>query len=901
MSRQIQDIPAGEVFDFLHSRPEGLSPAEVAERLREVGPNAIETRRQYQWLGSLGRQFTNFFTILLYIAASLCFVADRVQPGESMDILGWALLGVAVLNGLFGFIQEYRAERAMDELRKLLPQRVTVQRAGREETIAVEQLVPGDVLKIAEGDRISADGRLIDCLDLMVNNAPLTGESRPMRLSAAPREMHDNQAVNLLLAGCTVQQGRGTGVVYATGHRTEFGKIATLSQDVRRKISPLEREVASMVRILTAIAVITGVVFFAYGIFVGISPWINMVFMIGIIVALVPEGLLPTLTLSLAMGSLRMARRNVLVKGLNAVEALGAVHVICTDKTGTLTLNQMSVTNVADPIVGADMAGGMRREALALALVASDVRHSQTGFSGDPLDVAVAEAYAKSGGAFDSVNDATIRRYSFNLQKRRSAGIARRDDKVLFCVKGAWESLRPLIARIEAPGEPAPVAANETRLAQAEKIVHRLAAEGCRVLALAWVELETAPDAAAAQELFERGLTLKGFLGAEDPLRPEVPAAVEQCHRAGIRVTMVTGDHPRTAEAIARKAGIVPAGADAAVLTGDDLEILRKTELTEHLRQGIHVFARTTPEQKWKIGAALHDLDLVVAMTGDGVNDAPALRAADVGIAMGRSGTDVAREAAQVILLDDNFASIVKGIEEGRAIFGNIRKFTCYVLASNGPEIVPYLTYMVLPVPLALTIIQILSIDLGTDIVPAIGLGQEKPDPDTLEQPPRDRRERLLNWPLVIHSYLFLGVIEAGFAMFLFFWVLVQGGWSYGADLPAQDSLYRAATGITLSSIILMQIGNLIGRRSRFGTGFDRDILRNPLIVAGIAIEIVFSWAVLYFPPVSDILGTGPVDPAVYAVAWLGPLLIYGLDYGRKRIARAWRRTGTAPIFVMER
>ena len=901
MNRQIQDIPVEQVFAALHSRAEGLAPNEVAERLREVGFNAIETRRRFQWVGGLVRQFTNFFTVLLYIAAALCLVADKIQPGESMNVLGFALLGVAILNGLFGFLQEYRAERAMEALRKLLPQQVMVRRGGRDETIAAEQLVPGDVVKVAEGDRIPADGRLVESLDLVVNNAPLTGESRPVRLAAAPRRAGENGTVNLLLAGCTVRQGRGTAVVYATGHRTEFGKIATLSHDVQRKASPLEREVAHMVRVLTFIAVVTGAVFFVYGVFAGLSLVTNLVFMVGIIVALVPEGLLPTLTLSLAMGSLRMARRNVLVKGLNAVEALGAVHVICTDKTGTLTLNQMSIAAVADPVSGGDMTGAARHQALAFALVASDVRRSAKGLSGDPLDLAVAEAFAQAGDTFESVNAAMVRRYSFNVQKRRSAGVVRRDGKVLFCVKGAWESLRPLIVRIELPDGAAPIAADEAGLAQAEDIVRRLAAKGCRVLALAYAELDAPPDPDTLQETFERGLILKGFLGAEDPLRPEVPAAVARCHRAGIQVVMVTGDHPRTAEAIARKAGIVPAGASASVLTGDDLEWLRKTELAERLHAGVHVFARTTPEQKWKIVSAFHDLDRVVAMTGDGVNDAPALRAADVGIAMGKSGTDVAREAAQVILLDDNFASIVHGVEEGRAIFGNMRKFTDYVLASNGPEITPYLVYMVLPVPLALTIIQILSIDLGTDIAPAIGLGQEKPDPETMEQPPRDRTQSILSWPLIVHSYLFIGLIESAFAMALFFWVLVQGGWSYGSDLPAHDALYRSATGITLSSIILMQVGNLIGRRSRFGSGFDRGLWQNFLIMGGIVFEIALSWAILYFPPIAGVLGTGPVDPTVYAAAWLGPFLVFGLDYGRKKLALAWRRTGRIPALIMER
>jgi sodium/potassium-transporting ATPase subunit alpha len=359
---------------------------------------------------------------------------------------------------------------------------------------------------------------------------------------------------------------------------------------------------------------------------------------------------------------------------------------------------------------------------------------------------------------------------------------------------------------------------------------------------------------------------------------------------------MITGDHPDTAQAVARRIGILAEDSppEGCRLTGDDLAKLRERELVERLRQGACVFARTTPEQKMKIVAALHELDLVVAVTGDGVNDAPALKAADVGIAMGNSGTDVAREAAQVILLDDNFASIVAGVEQGRTIFTNIRKFTNYVLVSNGPEILPYLIYMLFPVPLALTVIQILAIDLGTDIIPSMALGQEPPEPDTMERPPRDRDQGLLSLPLIAHSYLFLGLIEAAFALSLFFWVLVDGGWTYGQDLATNDSLYRSATGITLSAIILMQIGNLFGRRSRYGTGIDIDALRNPLLIAGVGFEIVFSWAILYFPPLGAVLGTGPVAIEVYVIAWAGPPLIFLLDYLRKRIAKAWQDR-TAP------
>lgn len=893
--RQIQNISPAQVCIFLHSRESGLRPDEVTNRLAEVGFNTLDKEKRLVWLKNLGRQFTNFFSILLDISALICFIADYAQPGEGMNILGWALLGVSILNAMFSFVQEYRAERAMEELQKFLPRHVVVRRDGQEIEVLAEQLVPGDILIIREGDKVPADARLIETQNLVVNNAPLTGEARPVHLVSDAQDSVMTESTNVAFAGCTVIKGHGLAVVFATGSRTEFGKIATLSHGVKRAPSPLERETAHMVRVLTIIAVIMGTIFFTYGVLNDRPLWINLVFMMGIIVANVPEGLLPTFTLSLAMGSVRMAKRNVLVKSLNAVEALGAVHVICTDKTGTLTHNIMSVTSLRDCITGMEMKNDDALLMLEKALIASDVHESTPGqLSGDPLDVAVAEAFSKAGGDIAKVNLATIKRFSFDEQKRRSAGIANLDGKNIYCVKGAWETLAPLILSVANPENGQTEKMNVERMGQTEAVVHRMTSVGQRVIALAYVNLPNDPDDTLEQEYFEKNLVLLGFIGAGDPIREEVPGAVAQCHSAGISVVMITGDHPETAEAIARSVGIVSADAPngSTTITGSELAQISRLDLVERIKKGVNVFARTTPEQKWKVVSAFHELGKVVAVTGDGVNDAPALKAADVGIAMGKSGTDVAREAAQVILLDDNFASIVNGIAEGRTIFNNIRKFTNYVLVSNGPEIIPYIIFMLLPVPLALTVIQILAIDLGTDIIPSMGLGQEKPDPDVMQQPPRDRHQALLTWPLIAHSYLFLGLIEAAFALSLFFWVLFDGGWVYGAEIGANNPLYMSATGITLSSIILMQIGNLVGRRSRTKSGLTKDFFANPLLVGGVVFEMIFAWGILYYPPLARVLGTGPVDVNIYAVAWVGPILIFAVDYLRKKILSYLRENG---------
>ncbi len=889
---QIQNLMPDEVFDVLGSGADGLSAGEAASRAKTLGRNSIEVADNLWWLRSLGRQFTNFFTILLDISAAICFFAEYIQPGEGMALLGWALLGVSILNALFSFFQEFRAERAMEELRKYLPHRVSIRRDGKETEVDAEDLVPGDVIQVREGDRIPADARIVECHDLSVSNAPLTGESNPLTLSEEASNKPLTEAENLLFAGCTVLRGSGRAVVFATGFRSQFGRIAMLSQGIRRKASPLERATGQMVRVLTVIAVAMGLTFFAYGVVTDKSLWVNLVFMMGIIVANVPEGLLPTFTLSLAMGSLRMAKRNVLVKSLNAVETLGSVHVICTDKTGTLTLNRLEVVRVTAPASPDPAADNMETGILDAAIGASDLTQTETGFSGDPLDVAIAARIKTIGGDPAAMLATQVRHFAFDAAARQAGSVLAKGNQHRLVVKGAWEALRPHVAACATGAPEGATPADAKALAACDDTVSDLARQGFRVIAVGAKNLETAPGTKTALPEIEGGLTLLGFICLEDPLRPEVPDAVAKCQSVGIRTVMITGDHPQTAEAIARRAGMIPADAQpgTTVVTGNELEKMREEDVAGRFEKGAAVFARTTPEQKMKIVSALHRRDLVIAMTGDGVNDAPALKSADVGVAMGKDGTDVAREAAQVILLDDNFASIVAGIEEGRTIFANIRKFTNYVLVSNGPEIIPYLLYMLFPVPLALTVIQILSIDLGTDIVPSMALGQEKPDAQVMKEKPRSRRQGLLTWPVIAHSYGFLGLIEAAFSISLFFWVLFDGGWTWGAPLDAKDPLYHAATGIALSSIILMQIGNLFGRRSRYGSGLDLDAFKNRLIVFGVLFEIVFSWSILYVPWVGAVLGTGPVATEVYMVAWLGVPLIFGLDYIRKRVA--WRLAG---------
>ncbi|MBW7852442.1 MAG: cation-transporting P-type ATPase [Rhodospirillales bacterium] len=865
---RIHEFTAEEALASLSTGPGGLDSKEAARRLAEYGENRVERVEATHWAWRLLGEFTHFFALVLWAAAGLAAFAEYQRPGEGMGTLAVAILFVIVINGLFSFWQEYRSERAVLALRGLLPHTVKTLRDGRLMDVAAEALVPGDVVLVQDGDAVPADARILEAVGLQVSLAAITGESQPAGRDARPsHERELSTARNVLLAGTAVMAGEARAVVFATGMHTLLGEIAHLTQTGGPTLSPLQREVVRLSRIVAALAVGLGAVFFAIGQALGMTHWHNTMFAIGIVVANVPEGLLPTVTLALAMAAQRLARRKVLVRHLASVEALGSATVICTDKTGTLTENRMAVRAIVvggerydDPATA--LAGGMVAERLfetaAHCHTLKEIAAGGTArLSGDAMELALV-AMARAVG--EPAPLPRIDEVPFDPDRKRLSTLHRKGGELVLFTKGALETVLPLCGAVATVHGEVPMtrAERETYL-EAEG---ELAAAGLRVLAFA---SRTGVAENYRREELEQGLTMIGLVGIEDPPRPEVSAAVSRCRRAGIRVIMVTGDHPHTARAIAARIGLASA---PVIVTGEQLERMSRTQLQLCLDAPELIFARTRADHKRRIVVALQAKGEVVAVTGDGVNDAPALRKADVGIAMGLAGTDVAREAADMILLDDNFASIVMAVEEGRAVFDNIRKFMTYILTSNIPEIVPYLAFALFDVPLALTVVQILAVDLGTDMLPAIALAAERPDSEVMDRPPRRRNQRLLDGPLLARAYLWLGPQQTVAAMTAFFLVLAGGGWHYGRELATTDSLYLQATTACLGAIVVMQVANLFLCRSPTRSLFAQGLASNPWLLAGIGFELALTAAIVYTPLGNVMFGTVPLP----ASAWVGVL-----------------------------
>jgi magnesium-transporting ATPase (P-type) len=846
----------------------GLSSARAAERLREIGPNALpEPPRTPVWR-QLVAQLTHFFAAMLWVAGGLAIIGGLPE-------LGIAIFIVIVVNALFAFAQEYRAEQAAARLKSLLPLQVMVVRDGSPLLIDVEGVVPDDLVMLTDGDRVAADMVCVESHGLLVDTSTLTGESVPDSIGV------DDE----LRAGTFVVEGEGRAVVTATGASTDFARIAVLTQGTERPDTPLTRELHRLVRTIALIAVAAGGGFFLLTLFLDTPPSDGFVFAIGITVALVPEGLLPTVTLSLAIGAQRMADQHALVRRLESVETLGSTTFICTDKTGTLTQNRMRIVEIWMPQGRVRRAGtGYAPEGeiadltddlrAPLTLLATTARGCSRGravrtedgdwtSSGDPMEAAIDSLAIQLTGVPLDMVPATAR-FAFDPRRRRSSVV--QDGRVL--VKGAPDAVIER-CRITAGDE-----------ATTRAVMTELSDRGLRVLAVA--TRTVARDTPATADDAEADLELLGLLGFEDPPRLEARDALAACRRAGISVAMITGDSALTAQAIADETGLRPP--DGLVLKGTDLpdDIQLLGALVD--RDGV-VIARVTPEDKLRIARALRARGHVVAMTGDGVNDGPALREADIGIAMGASGSDVAREAADLVLLDDNFATIVAAVEQGRATFANARRFLTYHLTDNVAELTPFVIWAMSGgrFPLAIGVLQVLALDIGTDTLSAAALGSEPAGTNVMSQPPSSGR--LLDRTVATRAFGVIGPTEALFEMTAFVVALLISGWSLGATFPTGPAL-SAASGAAFLSVIVGQAANAFACRSTRRPAWALGWFSNRFLVIAVAVGVSFGMAMIAIPAAADLLGQQWPPAAAWIVILASAPAVVLVDWAWKRVRR---------------
>ncbi|WP_093347123.1 cation-translocating P-type ATPase [Saccharopolyspora kobensis] len=845
----------------------GLTAREAQRRLEVHGPNALALREAQQWPVALLKQLSHPLALLLWVAAVLAWIAGTRE-------LAWAIVAVVVLNAALAFWQEEQAEHAVEALGEYLPQHSEVRRDGRVSSVLAADLVPGDVLLLGEGDRVPADARLLSGA-LEIDASALTGESSPVERAAdlPDTALRPVDSPVLVFSGTVCTGGAAEAVVHATGRHTELGRIAALSARVRLAESPLEHQVRRVAWLIAAVATGAAVVFLPLGVLAGLSWTQAFLFAIGLLVANVPEGLLPTITLALAAGVRGMARRGALVKRLSAVETLGSTAVICTDKTGTLTRNVMRVAEARDGLGSLTSAD----PALTTALARCTTADPRAGI-GDPMELALL-VFAESSGlrlAPETRDSQRIRLFRFDPHLKRMTTVDRVGDGYRANVKGAPEELltRCTSALSDAGAEQTLTDRERARLAA---VVDGMADRGLRVLAVAGRAFDHPPEDRA---VVESQLCLLGVVGLIDPPRAEVAAAVAACHSAGIRVHVATGDNGRTAAAIAQQVGI---GADH-VVDGPALDAMPETDLDALLTSGQEiVFCRAAPESKLRIADALHHCGQVVAMTGDGVNDAPALRRADLGVAMGARGTDVAREAATIVLTDDNFATIVSGVEEGRRVYDNVRKFILYIFAHAVPEVLPFLLFALSggAVPLPLTVLQILAIDLGTETLPALALGRERAEPGLMSRPPRQRTESVVTGRLLLRAWGIMGVVSGILVLLGFFAVLLAAGWRPGADVvgdPVLHHAYLQATTVTFLGVVFCQIGTAMASRTQYAALRDVGVTSNKLLLGGCAFELAFAAAIVYLPALQAVFGTAPPPAWAFALLAPFPVLVWAAD-----------------------
>jgi Ca2+-transporting ATPase len=854
---------------LLETSTAGLGTAEAGRRLAAHGPNAIVEGRRRSWPALLAAQFLDVPILVLLGAA---FIAGLI--GDPVDTI--VILAIVVLNAVIGFSQEYRAERALAALKAMAASSAVAMRDGRLTMVPAAELVPGDIVLVDAGRIVPADLRLIEAASLRTNEAALTGESLPVDKATDTLEAADlaiGERSNLLHKGTYVTRGRAVGVVIATGMGTEFGRIAALLRDVRAVQTPLQQRLGRLGRNLAALVIVICAIVFATGVLRG-ELWLPMLMTaLSLAVAAIPEALPAVVTISLALGARRMVARHVLIRRLPAVETLGSVTFICADKTGTLTANEMKVTALH--------CGGERtatpgdtpawRELLRAMAVSHDAVEAHDGtMVGDPIEAAMVSA-ARSAGIDEMAAQRDLPRVGeipFEAQRKCMTTVHRDSDGTwLSITKGAPEVLADQSCRVLASDGPAPIDRDEVN-----RVARSMAADGLRVIAVAERRLHALPERLTPEAL-ECDLTLLGLVGLMDPPREEVRDAIEQCRLAGIVPVMITGDHPVTALAIARQLGL--ATGEHAVITGPEVAKLPMPEFERRVKD-LRVYARVSPDQKLKIVTALQSRGECIAMTGDGVNDAPALQQADIGVAMGITGTDVAKEASAMVLLDDNFASVVRAVREGRRIYDNLRRFIRYQMTTNSAEVWTLFLAPFLGLPVPLLPIQILWINLVTDGLPGLALAVEPAEANVMRRPPRPLREGVFARGLGVHV-LWVGLFMAALAL---------GAQAWFVDTGAEQARWQT---ITFTMLCFVQLGHVLAVRSERESLFTQGLLSNKPLVGAVALAIALQLAIIYVPALNRLFKTQALSATELALTFTGAAAVFAVVEVEKWF---WRRPG---------
>lgn len=861
----------------------GLSSKEAQAKREQFGPNVLSVKHSNPWYKILFSQFTDLLVIILLVAAGLSFILAH-DPTE-----GFVILGIVILNAVIGFVQEFRTEKTLEALQKMVHPEIRVWRDGEEKLLETAQLVPGDLVILGEGDKVPADGVVLETHSLRIEESALTGESLPI----------EKKVKDVVYMGTSIAKGSGVFEVSLTGMNTKFGEIARLTTETEKTKSPLQIELNRVGIFVTKVTGVLCVILFLIGLWRDYGVVESILFSVSVAIAAVPEGLPTTITIALALGATVLARKKAIVKKLSSVETLGAVTTICSDKTGTLTKNQMTVREIYlpdrsihhvsgvgyDPQAGTvNYVGGQAKHKENTALLDSMLEacyicneasliHKEHRYSilGDPTEGALLTLYAKAKKLKELKRSDVAEIFPFDSDRKMMSVIT--EDKTKLLVKGSPDQLLEKCTHWSDGKTQHEVTADKR--AQIKSHYNRMAENALRVLACAEKTLDVKKLPTNETDA-ETGLVFLGLVGMIDPPRAEVREAVHDCRSAGIRVIVITGDYGVTAEAIARELGIVR-GHNVQVLTGGEVIDISDEKLGKMLQDRTKplIFARSLPAQKMRIVRLLQEQGEVVAMTGDGVNDAPALKKADIGVAMGITGTEVSKEAATMILTDDSFASIVTAVEEGRRIYENLKKFVWFIFSCNIAELFVIFAAILFGLPLPLTAILILCIDLGTDILPAIALGVDEAEEGLMKKKPRDPKEKLLQGSFVTH-FLLTGIMTGTVMTLGFLYTLYQYGWNFSQGLDVDPTALLHAQTVAFTMLVVVQLFNAFSARSFTRSVFAINPFSNYMLLLAVFTSVLMVLVMVYVPFLNETLGTYPLnlnDWVIVAVASLVPVV----------------------------